>query len=466
MRRAIKDLAGDHRKVIQVDIQNGPKWDMVNGELFEELLYMTITGQVGAVIGGPNCRTRSVLRHQPREGMPGPARSWENGQQWGNCDNSLEERQKCFEDDLMMMRLIMLFVVAEEIRKTGGNINPQDRIGLLIEHPAPPEDKPEVVSWWRTTQWSELKRAYDLDLYVLNQGDLGGAAHKPTALGTNMELSFPEHKVHGYRGPRRVEGMTPEEIARQSRQLARWTPVLMSGIAEACMRAVGQAVKRRLCSWRTHLAREHVPFRKDCQICQEAMGRDRPHHRQKLPPRVGVLSLDTAGPLERSPDLNLAPGSRGCTAKYIMVGTFTWLSGKKEGDDLEEPVADVPEGAAELPAGEEEDQDPGELHGDVEAPAEGEQGGHGDPEHPMPQVEVFRIAVPMETKSQDVVLKTVSQIYLTLRTDGFVVNQLHTDRGGEFLGQSLHRRVRLTIDLTTRQCSSMSRPTADAITSR
>ena len=61
-----------------------------------------------------------------------------------------------------MMRLIMLFAVAEEIRKTGGNINPQDRIGLLIEHPAPPEDKPEVVSWWRTTQWSELKRAYDL----------------------------------------------------------------------------------------------------------------------------------------------------------------------------------------------------------------------------------------------------------------------------------------------------------------
>ena len=69
-----------------------------------------------------------------------------------------------------------------------------------------------------------------LDLYVLNQGDLGGAAHKPTALGTNMELSFPEHKVHGYRGPRRVEGMTPKQIARQSRQLARWTPVLMSAL--------------------------------------------------------------------------------------------------------------------------------------------------------------------------------------------------------------------------------------------
>ena len=67
MRRAIKDLAGDHRKVIQVDIQNGPKWDMVNGELFEELLYMTITGQVGAVIGGPKLpNTFCVATSTPR----------------------------------------------------------------------------------------------------------------------------------------------------------------------------------------------------------------------------------------------------------------------------------------------------------------------------------------------------------------------------------------------------------------
>ena len=36
-----------------------------------------------------------------------------------------------------------------------------------------------------------------IDLYILNQGDLGGAAHKPTALGTNMEVSLPEHKVQG-----------------------------------------------------------------------------------------------------------------------------------------------------------------------------------------------------------------------------------------------------------------------------
>lgn len=54
--------------------------------------------------------------------------------------------------------------------------------------------------------------------------------------------------------------MSPEERARQTRSLARWCPVMMSGIAEACMRTVGQAVKRRLFSWRTHLAREPLPY--------------------------------------------------------------------------------------------------------------------------------------------------------------------------------------------------------------
>ena len=76
MRRAVKDLAGDPRKVIQVDIKNGDQWDMVNGSLYAELMHLAVTGQLGVVIGGPNCRTRSKLRHIPREGLPGPARDW------------------------------------------------------------------------------------------------------------------------------------------------------------------------------------------------------------------------------------------------------------------------------------------------------------------------------------------------------------------------------------------------------
>ena len=144
----------------------------------------------------------------------------------------------------------------------------------------------------------------------------------------------------------------------------------------------------------------------------------------------------------------MAPGSRGCTAKYILVATFTWLSGQKGGDDLEQEVQPAPADAEDLPARDEEELHQGEQPADEAVHPEDM--GHGDDgleeeeelEGELPQGEVHRLAVPMESKFQDVILKTISEIYLLLRTDGFVVKQLHSDRGGEFLGQSLHKWCR------------------------
>ena len=89
-----------------------------------------------------------------------------------------------------MLRLIMIFLVAEETRKAGGAVGRQDRTGILIEHPSIPEDMTEVVSWWRTAQWRSLQEAYSLTTYELDQGELGGLAYKPTTLGTDMIVAF------------------------------------------------------------------------------------------------------------------------------------------------------------------------------------------------------------------------------------------------------------------------------------
>ena len=324
MRRAVKDLAGDPRKV---DILNGPQWDMVPGPLYAELLYLVVTGQLGAVIGGPNCRTRSKLRHVPRDGFPGPVRAWhwEKGQQWGALHASPEERQKCFEDDLMMLRLIMIYLVAEETRKAGGAVGRQDRTGILIEHPSIPEDMPEVVSWWRTDQWRRLQEAYGLTTYELDQGELGGLAYKPTTLGTNAIIAFPEQRVKGRARLRQEEEMSPEERARQTRSLARWRPVMMSGIAKACMRTVGQGVKRRLFSWRTHLAREHVPFRKDCQVCQEAAARDRPHPAEATAQGWGIVPRHRGTILQSRRCRTFCPGFS-TTSGEVHLGRYLHLA--------------------------------------------------------------------------------------------------------------------------------------------
>ena len=92
--RAVKDLGGDHRKVVQVDIKNGTKWDMINGQVYAELLSMAIDGQISTILTSPNCRTRSRLRHVKIPGLdlPGPARSWEGGE-WGIQGGSDTEKK-------------------------------------------------------------------------------------------------------------------------------------------------------------------------------------------------------------------------------------------------------------------------------------------------------------------------------------------------------------------------------------
>lgn len=172
LRRAVRECGGDHRKVIEVDIENGQKWDMVSGGMYRELLYMALQGQIAAVVSSPNCRTRSKLRHIPVPGvdLPGPSRKW-GGEEWGLSELGEMERRKCFEDDLMLFRAVMLYVVAEECAKAEGREGSTD---FLLEHPQAPEDVPEVVSFWRTRQWKNLQRSYKMKEVHLDQGELGG----------------------------------------------------------------------------------------------------------------------------------------------------------------------------------------------------------------------------------------------------------------------------------------------------
>lgn len=208
-------------------------------------------------------------------------------------------------------------------------------------------------------------------------------------------------------------------------------------------------MKIKVRSWRTHIMRNHVPFRKDCQVCQEAAARGKPHKRQKLPARAGVLSIDVAGPLRRAGDLGKGE------ARFILVGALTWPTGY-EGEDEEEEVPNVEEEKEKRP-------DPGfeELDELLEEEAEGaarmmEQVEGEDeekkddeeakkdseeeyaqsepaPDQPKVQMHVYRMAIPMETKSTENILRGIVDMYLMLRSDGFQVTQLHSDRGGEFL---------------------------------
>ena len=492
MKRAAKDLGFDVRKLIEVDIQNGSQWDMVSGELYAELVLMACEGQIGAVVASPNCRTRSRLRHVEVPSLPAPARAWGGGE-WGKEDLNSTEAIKCYEDDVMMLRSMMLYIIAEEMRKAGGESRPTS---FLLEHPGEPKDLPEVVSWWRTPQWKALKEAYGLQEVDVDQGEIGGKGKKATTLGGNVDVQLPARCPTKQPG-RKIEGKTPQQLVEESRMLSRWAPLMMAAITEAVFKERGQVPKPRVRSWRTHLLQGHTPFRKDCAICQQASGRDKAHRREKLPPRSGVLSLDTAGPLIKAPDLG-----RG-TAKFILVASFTWPSTSPEEspkEDNEEEIKECPqiedlaeiekerkirdEGKArrgrprlediearerekkaaedqelkgkscqQAPAEEKEEELEeyrrtmvGQVDDDDEcdSPSLGEEQEPEELEQEQEEVHmaVHRMAVPMASRASEEVLKHIIDLYLMLKADGYEVRQLHSDRAAEFISPKLEKWCR------------------------
>ena len=183
-------------------------------------------------------------------------------------------------------------------------------------------------------------------------------------------------------------------------------------------------------------------------------------HKKVQHPRAGVLSLDTAGPLIPAYDQG------GCQTRYFLVGTLTWavpLEIKKEVEDEVGLADEVLEGLPEIEEAEEEEEDeeeeaeesvvPGGADdeeredslladlADAAADAEAEEKKDGPIAEDEPveegskkekgppkdfRIGVYRLALPMQCKKAREVTKTVMEMILRLRMDGYHVNQVHT----------------------------------------
>ena len=161
------------------------------------------------------------------------------------------------------------------------------------------------------------------------------------------------------------------------------------------------------------------------------------------------MSLDTAGPLELAADVD------GSKAKFMLIGALTWLVHR----DVplkevlpEDPLPDDAPSLDDIPQEEEEHEvgkgrdesgqasSPDAL-GNVEDATRDVGVEEPGPDHQNVEeelkdfkVEVFRVAIPMPSKSAPVVLQTTIEMILRLRANGYPIHRVHTDRGGEFLG--------------------------------
>ena len=264
-----------------------------------------------------------------------------------------------------------------------------------------------------------------------------------------MKLRLP-----GERNQRRGDGKRFDSSA-----LSRWVPGLCDTIASACAAALQEEepeVKVKALSWDQHVQNGHVPFRRDCRVCQQQSVKSRPHRKVKHP-LAGTLSLDTAGPFP--------------VAKNILIKAYAWLMPSDlpdppdalppheddeemgpilDEEEKEDPQQDQDEGAERGQEGEvevevKEDEEQEEEGQDVEEEEAGE-----DERQEDPKLVTHRMAIPMPSKDQKEILSAIQQMYIQLRILGYHVSRLRTDLGGEFRGQALKqwRRSR-DIHMTT-----------------
>ena len=461
--RAMKEVGADRSTLVEVDLLRGGEHDMMKDQLYSSLLRLALDGKMRSMVGGPNCRTRSVLRHYPVEGVEGggprPLRAW-GGEEFGKRDLTPSEAHLVWEDDVLLWRMMMIYIVAEEVNKV--EPGKKKMIGFGIEQPAYPEYMPEVVSLWKTSQWMKMKEMYGLEEVTFNQGDYGGEAVKPTTWGGSLSIEVPTKKNEEAKSRK-------ENKSRDSKTLARWAPGFMREVARALQQQVlGLQVRMTKLSWREHIQHGHVPFRKDCRVCQESSAKAAPHRRVvgvgNGKARAGVLSVDTTGRLVKGKDVDSA------VVRFLLVGAFTWVvpkgsrlsegpklpeeEDKEEEEDkivLEEEEAEIEDarprrGRPRKEPPEEERMGPEEVQDLEEKP---------DPEEPEREkkddeeegpkddfeIRVFRMATPMATKGGEEVLRAVAEMVTRLHLEGFKVSQIHSDHGGEFTSRILQRWI-------------------------
>eukprot|EP00438_Fugacium_kawagutii_P029730 Skav214785 [mRNA] locus=scaffold1820:35141:42466:+ [translate_table: standard] len=429
-------MGGDARNLLEVDILRGERHDLMKDKgVYSALLRCALEGKLKAIVGGHNCRSRSVLRHRPISGVPDaprPIRSWGGGE-YGIEGLTVEETRIIYEDDILLWRMWFLFIVAHHVGKARGV--PQNVV-ISMEHPASPREyQPEVVSWWDTKEWKKLKSFYDLFECTFNQGAFGGTAVKPTTFGGSLEI-----EVEDFQQP--MKQLLRRKGLRTSKPLARWAPGVMRMVSAALMEVIHRRrPKLKVITWEEHLMFNHTPFRRDCRVCQESLQQVEPH-RKVAHPHAAVLSIDVSGPMIPAYDQG------GYQARWMLAGALTWRVPKGTEKLKVPPDEEIERDAPMIEvAGEEDDQ---EEEGREDPPPEEDEpppGGRDPPEDEEKrpdeecsrpgdvedtELRVFRLGLPMRTKTCREVTQTTLEMVLRLRMDGYHVNQIHSDLGHEF----------------------------------
>eukprot|EP00439_Symbiodinium_sp_Y106_P067020 s115_g11.t1 len=199
-------------------------------------------------------------------------------------------------------------------------------------------------------------------------------------------------------------------------------------------------------AWKLHVMRNHTPYRRDCSVCvrNAATGKQ---HRATLHPTAYTLSVDIAGPIKGH---GLSPDGK--HFRFFLVGAFRLPvveGGIGRDDELH---------GHSLPAEEEMVEESDELSDEDGEPREvgiEEEIPDYDPEElrkekeewerlkakfkePL-KTETLYFCVPVNGKKAIYTLPAIQQMITEIKSLGFPVARVHSDRGGEFRGNLVKR---------------------------
>ena len=424
------------------------------------------SGKVIMWTAGPPCRTISLCRQRGiTDGGPKPLRSRQGEGRFGLP--GLTGSQQDLADHDTALWLKNLWYMRRVKRK-----NPEAEV--LLEQPQDPKEWaswagecPSFLVWPETKQ---LVRDLSLNEVRISQGEMGHATNKPTTLITDIpEIEALEDQVKNESKGKPWPKDLSERLG-MSKELSKWAPGLVEVLKMAMRRKVMlqprlQALtakeKEAIESWKLHMDMNHCPYRRDCAICVEAMGQDRPHKRQKVPEPF-TLALDLSGPFVKGVDqidhhnpryfLIAAMTIPIADGKPLVEGLRRLAGEADQHVELPKPPGHQEddkelEDAQECKPGEDgvdpfaEEKDPKQ---EDEAPLSEAQVKQLDEEnqkwkaylaevHERP-VKTLTLAVPVKSKHTSDVIKATSQVVARLRS--LHIPRVHTDRGREFTGKA------------------------------
>ena len=112
---------------------------------------------------------------------------------------------------------------------------------------------------------------------TLEQGKTGGLTKKPTTFGGSLKLSGDDFQMRRLGGAVKIQN---------SKDLSRWAPEVMNMVASALINQVMRCdAKIKVVTWQQHIAFNHIPYRRDCRVCQESKTTVQPPQKSQVPRR-------------------------------------------------------------------------------------------------------------------------------------------------------------------------------------